>query len=80
MGTIDLYSVVDRTRRGAQNIMPFVIIQLLSEDRSAVVFTWTLIQARISKYTCGPLNAKGTDVAMEEMVLAYEQLEMKQGG
>jgi hypothetical protein len=25
----------------------------------------------------GPFNAKGTDVAMEEMVLAYERLEME---
>ena len=30
--------------------------------------------ARIIKYTVGPFNAKGTDVAMEEMVLAYERL------
>ena len=35
---------------------------------------WQLMNARIIKYTCGPLNAKGTDVAMEEMVLAYEKL------
>ena len=27
--------------------------------------------------TFGPFNAKGTDVAMEEMVIAYERLEME---
>ena len=39
--------------------------------------TWKLLRARIIKHTSGPLNAKGTDVAMEELVLAYERLEME---
>jgi hypothetical protein len=33
--------------------------------------------ARITKLTTGPFSAKGTDVAMEEMTLAYERLEME---
>jgi hypothetical protein len=49
---------------------------LQNEDHSAVVQEWTLKRARIIKHTSGPLNAKGTDVAMEELVLAYERLEM----
>ena len=36
-----------------------------------------LLRARIIKHTSGPLNAKGTDVAMEELVVAYERLEME---
>ena len=39
------------------------------------VQTWKLLRARIIKHTSGPFNAKGTDVAMEELVLAYERLE-----
>jgi hypothetical protein len=35
-----------------------------------------LKRACIIKHTSGPLSAKGTDVAMEEMVLAYERLKM----
>ena len=42
-----------------------------------IVQTWKLLRARIIKHTSGPLNAKGTDVAMEELVLAYERLEME---
>ena len=42
-----------------------------------MVRTWKLLRARITKHTSGPLNAKGTDVAMEELVLAYERLEME---
>ncbi len=52
-------------------------IELLSENREAVL-EWRLQGARIIKYTIGPLNAKGNDVAMEEMVLSYERLEMKE--
>ena len=52
-------------------------IHLQSEDHTQVIQTWTLLRARIIKHTSGPLNAKGTDVAMEEMVLAYERLEME---
>ena len=36
-----------------------------------------LLRARIIEHTSGPLNAKGTDVAMEELTLAYERLEME---
>ena len=39
--------------------------------------TWKLLRARPIKHTSGPLNAKGTDVAMEELVLAYERLELE---
>jgi hypothetical protein len=38
---------------------------------------WKLLRARIVKYTTGPLNARGTDVAMEELTLAYERLEIE---
>jgi hypothetical protein len=49
---------------------------LQNEDHTAVVQEWRLLRARIIKHTSGPLNAKGTDVAMEELVVAYERLEM----
>ena len=39
--------------------------------------TWKLLRARIVKYTSGPLNGKGNDVAIEEIVLAYERLELE---
>lgn len=34
-------------------------------------------RARIIKHVSGPHNAKGTDVAMEELTLAYERLELE---
>jgi len=41
------------------------------------VMTWKLLRARIIKHTSGPLNARGNDVAVEEIVLAYERLEIE---
>jgi phage tail-like protein len=54
-----------------------VHIQLQNEDRSATVMSWTLIRARAVKHVSGPFNAKGSDVAMEELTLAYERLEIE---
>ena len=39
--------------------------------------TWALRGARIIKHVSGPLNAEGTDVAVEELTLAYERLDME---
>jgi phage tail-like protein len=51
-----------------------VTIRLQSEG-SATPTIWKVIGARIIKHTSAPLNAKGADVAMEELVLSYERLE-----
>jgi phage tail-like protein len=77
IGSLDLYQWLHQIRGGDQNAHRTVVIQLQNEDHTAVVMTWKLLRARIIKATFGPLNAKGTDVAMEEMVLAYERLEME---
>lgn len=77
IGSLGLYQWLDQIRNGDQNALRTVTIQLLNEDRTASVKTWKLLRARILKHTSGPFNAKGTDVAMEEMVLAYERLEME---
>ena len=77
IGSLNLYAWLDQIRNGDQKAMRTVTIQLQNEDHTAVVQTWKLLRARIIKSTMGPFNAKGTDVAMEEMVLAYERLEME---
>jgi phage tail-like protein len=77
IGSLNLYSWLDDIRNGNQNALRNVVIQLQNEDHTAVVQEWKLMRARIIKHTSGPLNAKGTDVAMEELVLAYERLEME---
>jgi phage tail-like protein len=63
-------------RAGNQNALRNVVIHLQNEDHTANVQTWKLRRARLVKHVSGRLNAKGTDVAMEELTLAYERLEI----
>ena len=77
IGSTQLYQWLHAIRNGDQNQLRTVTVQLQNEDHTAVVLTWKLLRARIIKHVSGPMNAKGTDVAMEELVLAYERLEME---
>lgn len=77
IGSLDLYQWLNQIRNGDQTALRTVTISLMSEDHTTVVQTWKLNRARIIKHTSGPLNAKGTDVALEELVVAYERLEME---
>jgi phage tail-like protein len=77
IGSLNLYQWLDQIRNGDAAGYRNVTIQLQNEDHSATVQTWKLLRARIIKHTSGPFNAKGTDVAMEELVLAYERLELE---
>ena len=77
IGSLNLYQWLDQIRNGDQSALRTVVIHLQNEDHTATVQTWKLLRARITKHTSGPMNAKGTDVAMEELVVAYERLEME---
>jgi len=77
IGSLNLYRWLDDIRNGNQAALRNVVIQLQNEDHTQVVQTWNLKRARIIKHISGPFNAKGTDVAMEELTLSYERLEME---
>lgn len=77
IGSLDLHQWLDQIRNGDAAAIRTVTISLMSEDHSASVMTWRILRARIVKHTSGPFNAKGTDVAMEAMTLAYERLELE---
>jgi phage tail-like protein len=77
IGSLNLYQWLDQIRNGDVTALRTVVIRLMNEDHSAAVMTWKLHRARIIRHTSGPLNAKGTDVAMEEITLAYERLELE---
>jgi phage tail-like protein len=76
IGSLDLYQWLDAVRRGAQDQLKSVTIKLMSEDRETVAQEWRLFRARPIKYTGPALNGKGTDVAVEELVLAAERIEL----
>ena len=77
IGSLNLYQWLDQLRNGDSAGLRNVVIQLQSEDHTTIVMTWKLLRARIIKHTSGPLNGKGTDVAMEEITIAYERLELE---
>ncbi|AKJ02901.1 phage tail-like protein [Archangium gephyra] len=77
IGSLTLYNWLHQIRNGDQNALRTITIQLQNEDHTEIVQTWKLLRARIIKHVSGPLNAKGTDVAMEELTIAYERLEME---
>jgi phage tail-like protein len=77
IGSLNLYNWLNDIRNGNQSAERTVIIQLQNEDHTEIVQTWKLLRARIIKHVSGPMNARGTDVAMEELTLAYERLEME---
>ena len=77
IGSLDLYKWLDDIRNGNAAAYRTVRVQLQNEHHTQVVQTWSLHRARIAKHVSGPFNAKGTDVAMEELTLAYERLELE---
>ena len=79
IGDADFFGWLKDVREGVQNgVLDQVTIELMAEDHSGPVMTWRLLNARPIKYTGPTLNAKGgTDVAMEEFVLACESISVE---
>ena len=76
IGSLDLYQWLNDIRNGNQSAIRTVVVQLMNEDHTTVVQEWKLMRARIIKHVSGPFNARASDVAMEEITLAYERLEL----
>jgi phage tail-like protein len=78
IGVTDFFTWIRDTRDGAQNVFATVTIELLDEAHTGTVMKWTLTKARPMKYTAPALNAKtGTDVAVEELTLSCEKLDVE---
>ena len=76
IGALDLYEWLDQVRAGSQASLRTITVQLQNEDHTSVVMEWKLTNARPTKYTGPSLNGKGTDVAVEELVLACERIDL----
>jgi phage tail-like protein len=77
IGSLDLYQWLNEIRNGNEAAYRTVTVRLMNEDHTTVAQEWKLLRARPVKHVSGPFNAKGTDVAMEELTLAYERLELE---
>ena len=49
---------------------------MLQDEEHNTIQSWEFLRARIVKHVSGPLNAKSGDVAIEELVIAYERLNL----
>jgi len=76
IGSSDLYLWLNEIRNGAVAAYRTVTVQLMNEDHTSVVQEWKLLRACPVKHVSGPFNAQCSHVAMEELTLAYERLEM----
>ena len=71
----DIWDWINLTRNTGWPAQRNVVIKMLDEARENTVAIWTLRNAVPIKYTGPSLNAKGgTDVAMEELVIAAESI------
>ncbi|MEX1020448.1 MAG: phage tail protein [Litorilinea sp.] len=77
IAALDLWEWLDAVRTGSQDALRTVTIQLQNEERTNVVMTWVLTNARPIKYTGPAFNGKGTDVGIEELVLAAEDMDLE---
>ena len=74
IGDLRLFAWLKATREG--EVSPrTVTITLLDEARSPVS-SWVLFRAQPKKWTSPTLSATGTDVAIEELVLVCERLDV----
>lgn len=76
MGADDLYKWLNEVRNGSQEQLKMVTISLKSEDHKTTVQKWKLTNARPIKYTGPSLSGKGNEVAVEELVLASERIDI----
>lgn len=76
-GSLALWQWFDQVRSGDIKSRRTVTIRLQTEDHSAVVQAWRLSGAFPIKY-CGPaFDAQGNDVAMEEVVISCERMDIE---
>lgn len=73
IGAHDLYEWINSVRDGNQDELKKVTVTLMSESREPVM-KWELLGSRPIKYTAPSFNGKGTDLAIEELVLSVERL------
>ena len=77
IGVTDFFDWIKLVRDGDQSQRKTVKIELMDEAHVNVVMTWVLTNAKPKNYKGATLNAKGgTDVAIEEMVLSCEKIDV----
>lgn len=76
VGSLTLFDWIRAVRDGTVDRRT-VTIQLVAEDHSGPVLAWRLLRAFPVRYVAGPLDARGGEIAMEELTLSCERLELE---
>lgn len=77
IGSLGLWQWFAAARAGDSDAVRNVTIHLLDEHGNDPVITWKLTRARPVRHVSGPLEGAGTDLAMEELVLSYDRLDIE---
>lgn len=76
IGSLRLWEWIRAAIRGSGDAQRSVTITLLDAERQPVM-TWRLRNARPVRHTSGPLRGGSSEVAVEELVLAHEGLDIE---
>ena len=77
IGALDLYQWLDQVRNGDTNALRNVSVMLQNEDRTQVVMTWRFRRAFPARYSFSLLQAKGKEVLIESLELAFDMMDME---
>ena len=77
IGSLDLYEWVQQVKNGSPDAYRSVKVSLLSEDRSAVVMTWSFSQAFPVQYKFSALKADETQVLVEILELSIQDMRLE---
>lgn len=70
------FELINRNGKYAYRLAAYLTVNNMAHE---MVMTWKLINAMPLRFKAADLNAKGTDVGIEELHLAHEGLERIQG-
>ncbi len=76
MGSLDLYAWWDEARKGKAPRPHTVKVELLGEDQSTVVLTWSFDNVRPVSLSYSPLRAMEEGILMETLILEFDRVEM----
>jgi phage tail-like protein len=76
IGSLRLWEWIQATIRGSTDAERSVTITLLDAEHDAVM-SWTLRNARPVRHVSGPLRGGSSDVAVEELVIAHEGMDIE---
>jgi phage tail-like protein len=77
IGSLDLYQWLNQVRNGDVNAFRNVTVMLQNEDRTQIVLTWKFRRAFPARYAFAPLVAKGKEILIESLELAFDRMEME---